>query len=303
MHGLAGAIQGSFGAGVAVEAKKRGLYRRVRVFVGESCSNLNFMFSIANQIHLEHEIYAHVAQDKFMRPWLTIPGIVVRAIDRFIKSIDHTYIFKAVDIDLLFDLMETNARFCPDFESAYSALGDGTEFLVAIADPIDAQVHLVPIQEGGIALLKASTALVPYYNRAIELDIPQCKLGIDASLVQSTCIRQIIPMMRTGEKIIIIAQGSFERKLRHHCKDWCEAQIAGMMFESKALRRAMKNRISGLYADLQLIMNLEYTGRAIVVQPDPGCIISPAERDSKKIRRSYEHGLEKGAALCSDLGV
>lgn len=282
---LAGTTQGVFGAGVVTAFEEGNLYPRIRNAFGVSAGSMNLGYFLAQQSRLGSSIYFDdLSTRKFIRPIYVPIGIVGRFIHRYIKSIPLKCRVKPVDIDYAFEFVTKHKTLnVSHMEKALKRI----EFKILLGDPINATVSYVDARGETFAKLKAAIALIPYYNRAIEVG---GEPRIDGGLIDAMAIKDVLSSIPEDDTLIVISNFSFERRIRHYIKDAIEAWVASLMFRG-SLARVMRHRIENLRKNLEI---LNCRKNLIVLQPDPEYAVKPSTISRVKLIRLYAHGIEKG---------
>ena len=288
-----GAMQGVFGAGVLTAFEEANLYPRIRACFGASAGAINLAYHLARQTEFGSSIYLEdLTERKFIRSEYVPLGIFWRAVHKYVHPVPLERRVKPVDIDYLFDNVVRNTKPL-DVDALNTTLND-IDFKILLGDPHSGKTEYIDARNQTVRKLKATTALIPYYNRAVDID---GKEYIDPTQMDAMNASSVLGQLNEGDKLIVIANYSFERSARHQVMASIEAWVASLMFDGD-LPDLIRNRMCNLTKDLEQIRNYPDT---IIVQPTDGHKIKPDTTDPDVLRRQYEHGMTEGKKLLAKL--
>ncbi|MBI5390544.1 hypothetical protein HZB02_03580 [Candidatus Woesearchaeota archaeon] len=281
-----GAMQGVFSAGVLMTFEEANLYPRIKAGYGVSAGAMNLAYYFARQTAFGSSIYTEeLIGRKFIRKEYLPIGIIERWVHKKVTALPLEWRATPINLDFLFDEIITQKKQL-NMASLESALQE-IDFKILLANPEKATTHYVEAKGETLQKLKASTAIVPYYNHSIMIE--GCPY-VDPSIIRPFGAEELIAQLQEEDKLVVISNFSFERGMRHHLMATLEAEVTSLMFEDE-LSTAVHHRFEQLDYELRLIQ--QFPG-VTIIQPCSGQEIHPNETNQVRLKGMYNHGMEHG---------
>ncbi len=139
-------------------------------------------------------------------------------------------------------------------------------------------------------IVKASSSL-PYVSKMVDVDgVPM----LDGGIVDS------IPILRARAKghatnVVVLTRNKGYRKKSP------DRKIPPFIYRRyPRLRVVLSHRIEAYNKQLQLVEDLEARGEIICIRPQRPMDVDRIERNTQKLERLYEEGLEQGEKFCEE---
>lgn len=196
-----------------------------------------------------------------------------------------------MDFDLLFD--DFPNRILPFDFDAYSEAGISFEMVVSNCLTGEAEyMEEYKDHDRLLSILRASSSM-PFFSPVTYVDdLPMLDGGVCDSIPVQRCIDKGYSKM-----VIILTRNKGYRKKTEGAK------LPPFIFRKyPRMREAINNRNEIYNRQLDLVDELERSGRAVVIRPVEPMTINRIENDTEVLNHFYNHGLECAANAVNGVG-
>jgi predicted patatin/cPLA2 family phospholipase len=284
-----GTMRGIFGAGVVTALEEADVYDVVEAVYGSSSGALIAAYFLAKETRLGSSIFYEDLTHDFISVRGFWGGIVDRIVDHYLFHIPEYRVRDALDLDYLFRVVERVKPLKVD-----KVIESGIPLWVKLFDLSDRKIRYERLtHDDPMALLRASTTLVPYVHRPMHLKGHD--LG-DPGIIEPIGFAEL-RRRHPDSTIVVIMSADATSKPSAWLKNHIEGFFARIMYGRS---------FYGLFAHASTLLRGELDTiaqdpNAILVANPPNSPTVSRTRHPKKLKTTYEMGLAEGRSLAARL--